>query len=178
MKPGQTELAQPFADRALLNRDTKAAGNFVAQIRAPPANDVVHRGVWTRQNQGVQLLHLRRRQLRCRPRRPTRHQAGYPNLIVTMHPITQRLPIHPGLSGGVLAAAALKHHRNRQKPPALRRIPALDRQVAQLGRAVLHPSDCNRDTKPPMPRIGYEDRESNSTTLGNPPSSQRPRRLV
>ena len=34
--------------------------------------------------------------------------------IVTMHPVAQDLPIHPGLAGGILAAAAVQHHRDRQ----------------------------------------------------------------
>jgi len=31
-----------------------------------------------------------------------------------MHPVAQDLPIHPGLAGGILAAAAVQHHRDRQ----------------------------------------------------------------
>jgi len=63
-----------------------------------------------------------------------------------MHPVPQGLPIHPGLSIGVLAAAAVQYDRDCQQTPALRRILALGRKTTQRRSRVVHTSDPDRST--------------------------------
>ncbi len=51
LKPGQLQLAQPFADRALAHRHCEASGDLVAQINAPPPHNLMYCRIRTSHNQ-------------------------------------------------------------------------------------------------------------------------------
>ena len=114
LKAGQAQFAQPFADRALLKRYPKSASDFVTQIHTTPAHHMMHQRIWTRDDQLEQFLHLGGRQLRCWAGSATRYQTVSTDLVVTMHPIAQSLPVHARLPRRILAATALQHHGNCQ----------------------------------------------------------------
>ncbi|HBK06194.1 MAG TPA: hypothetical protein DDZ81_10050 [Acetobacteraceae bacterium] len=60
-----------------------------------------------------------------------------------MHPVAQRLAVHP-LHAAASARAAVQHHRQREQPPHLRAVTRPSRQRAQVAARVLCPGDLNR----------------------------------
>ena len=59
------ELGQNLPNRTLVQRDTEAPLQFVAQTDPPPAHDTVHRGVGTRIDKLGQFDLLPRRAILC-----------------------------------------------------------------------------------------------------------------
>jgi len=80
-----------------------------AQINAAPAYDFMDVGVGIGHNQRTQFGHLRVGQFGLRARGRARHQTIDSGLIVAMHPVTQRLPIHARLSRSIRPRRALQH---------------------------------------------------------------------
>ena len=71
-------------------------------------------------------------------------QAGHTHGIVAMHPVAQRLPVHPTLPRGRLPALAFHHKRQRQHPTRGSRISSTSRLPPQIRRRVLRSRDRHR----------------------------------
>jgi hypothetical protein len=86
--------------------------------------------------------------LRCiQPARPSRCLAvfkpGQASRIVAMHPIPQRLAVHPAGFGRGVAILALKHQRNREHPPPCLCIAGHCCCRPQLSRCQIRPRDLD-----------------------------------
>jgi len=62
LQPGQAELVQPFAHRALVHFHREAARDFALQVNAAPAHHAIALRVRPLRDQRLQLRLLRRRQ--------------------------------------------------------------------------------------------------------------------
>ena len=143
-EPAVAERRQILADRPLVQLDPERAAIRRSQVLPPPAHHPVHRRVGAGLQPGHEFGHL----LGIEPPRPRRRppvrEPGEPLRVVAVHPVPQRLPVHPaGLRRG-LPVDALQHQRQRQHPPRRLRIPAPRRRRPQLRRRQLRPRDRNR----------------------------------
>src|SRR5208282_6605648 len=103
----ETQAAQQLADAALMQLDIELARDLLAQIDHSPTDNTVDPLVRT----GAHPLRHRRLLLYRQLRRRTAamravEQAGQAFGVVAMHPVAQRLPIHPALTRRCLAALA------------------------------------------------------------------------
>jgi len=94
--------------------DAKAPLDLIAQIDAPPANDLVERGVGAGLDQRRHFRALRRAQLSPGAAAMTVAQPGQTLLIVAMHPVAQRLAVHPAASRRAGSILTFKNQRERQ----------------------------------------------------------------
>ena len=151
LQPRQTQLMQPAADRALMHRHRKPPHHLGLKIHAPPPHHLVDLRIGTRDHQRPQLRHLPLAQ----DRRPTRAQARLQTLhalgVVAMHPVAQRLTIHPVQRRRLRPRMTLKHQRQRQQPPNLRPIRTPAAQRPQLHARVVPPRNPQRRAHPISP---------------------------
>jgi hypothetical protein len=101
---------QQLADRALVQRDVEAGLDQRLEVDPPPAHHAVRLRVRAVVHDLFQLGQLLGREARPAPRPAPVVQAGEPFRVVTMHPVPQRLPVHPGHTRRCVAAQALKGH--------------------------------------------------------------------
>ena len=146
---GEAEPAQQLADRALVQLDVVAGLDQRLQVDPPPADHAVPRRVRSLLDDLFQFPHLLGREARLAPRPGPVVQAGESFRVVTVHPVPQRLSIHPGHPCRRLARAALEHQSQRQHAPRGCRPSATYRLASQLGRAQLPP--CHRHCHPSLP---------------------------
>ena len=128
---------------ALRKRHLEAVRDHPREVGEAPAHHPVHRDV----RPGLDDLHQRRDLPRREPRRPPRprpvHQPGDPLGVVAMHPVPQRLPVHPAAPRCRRPVRSLHHQRDRQHPPRLSRARRPTRQTPQLRGRRLLPIDLD-----------------------------------
>lgn len=144
-QPHETEPAQQLADRALGQLYAEALGDHRGKINAPPAHDAMFGKVGTadyqRGNGG--LLLGRQAPGRTAAAKPVR-QPGKALLVVAMHPVAQRLPVHATQTRRIAARMTVENQSERQHTPRCRTIAAARCRRAQARRVVVPPSDRNR----------------------------------
>src|SRR5437660_1038959 len=102
--------------------DTKASLDLVAQIDAPPANNLMKRGVRAGLDQRRQLRALPWAQLCPGTAAMPVAQPGQTFAVVAMHPVAQRLSVHPTTSRRAGPILPLKNKRESQNPTSRRSI--------------------------------------------------------
>ena len=111
----------------------------------------MHRRVRPVEDELAQLGHLLRRQTGRTARGHAGDQSVDAPLVVAMHPVAQRLPIHPSQARRLGPGASLQDRSERQQPSGLWRVTALPCNSTQLTRR--------------MVRSGYSHRSAQSSLL-------------
>jgi len=139
---------QHLAHAALVKLDAEARCDYLAQIDAAPAHKTVGGDIGTAFHDlgKLGLLFLRQ---------PARWSGSLAvdksfaaKLIVAVHPITQRLAIHPARAGCLGARAALHYKCQRQQPASLIGIACLRSLPTQIRRPMLRAQYLNRHADP------------------------------
>ena len=147
---GEVQPLHQFANRALVQRHAKVPINLVAQIHQPPAHHLVLLQAWAlphplRHRRFLLGGKLARRRARVR----LVVQAIQAGLVVPMHPVAQRLPVHAACPRRFGAVAAVQHQRQCQHPAGCRHVLAPRRRHTQARRIQLRPCDRDRHLRPP-----------------------------
>jgi len=114
------------------------------QVDPPPADHPVAFRVGTVADQLRQTLLLCRPQQRRSARADTAVQPFQTFGVVTVNPVSQRLPIHPAGLGRRLAVRTLQDQCKGQHPPRRIRIPARPNRLAKTRRIRIQPCDRYR----------------------------------
>ena len=139
-----------LADRTLVHHHAEPLLDPTLQIDPAPAHDAVLLRVWSLLDQFGKRRQIARAQPTRRTRIATVRQPEKPLGIVAVHPIAQRLAIHPAGLGRRLAISPLQDQSQRQHPARRTRIRRLPRCQTQLRRRQLCPRDRDRcHFKPP-----------------------------
>lgn len=180
LQPGQPELVQPSADRALVHFYGEPSGHLDLQVHASPAHNLVRGWIGSRDNQRFQLSHLCRAQSGRTAGAAMRLQAFDASRVVTMNPVTQRLPVHAALGRSLAARPPFQNQRQRQKPANLRPVRALARMISKVPGRVLrsrHPKSCTHPN-PPSGKSCLAASNQKSRARGIPYKSQSQQGLV
>ena len=165
------ELGQNLPNRTLVQRDTEAPLQFVAQIDPPPAYDTVHRGVGTRIDKLGQFGLLPHRQFRSGTWRFEIAKPGQSRGVVTVHPVPQGLTVHAAGFGRRFAVHAIEYQCKRKYPTRRRTILLPARRLAKLPSRQI--KSGNRYRRPHRCRPPQKPASSQSfTDLGIPNESQ------
>jgi len=166
-EPAVAELGQHLADRAFVQRNPEAPLQFVAQIHPPPTHHTVTNRIGAGLDQGLQRRGLFGRQFRLGTRRLEIVQTAEPFGVVAMHPVPQRLPIHPAGLGRRRAIRPVQHQRDRQHPTRRRTVLLPRRRRAKLqGRQISTPNPNRRTHR--CSSFSRNSIESDFYSLGNP----------
>jgi hypothetical protein len=128
---------QQLADRALVQRDVEAGLDQRLQVDPPPAHHAVRLRVRAVVHDLFQLGQLLGREARLAPRPGPVVQAGEPVRVVAMHPVPQRLPVHPGRR-----AASRERPSSTDARASMRRAAAASRQRTASRRSSAALSSC------------------------------------
>jgi hypothetical protein len=155
----EAEASHHLADAALVQVHVEFVNDPLTQINQPPTHDTIALRIGPAAYPLGDRRRLRRRQLagRAAAVRPVR-QAGNAFSVEAMHPVAQRLPIHPALAGGIAARMPLQNPGNRQHPPGRGRIAGSPSREPQLRRADLGAGNRNRHRSRPPQRGGESHR--------------------
>ena len=175
LQPGQIQLAQPFSDGPFGNLDGETAGDLRAQINAAPADHAVFLRIGPLQNQGFQFGQLRASQRGWLARAMARLQARNPCRIVAVHPVAQRLTIHPGSCRRFAPGATLQNERQGKQAANLRAITAFRCEHAKRVRRVLSAGKGERLAHAilPWPQRGLRGVNRRGGAIPSPSESQR-----
>jgi hypothetical protein len=175
LQPGQIQLAQPFSDGPFGNLDGETAGDLRAQINAAPADHAVFLRIGPLQNQGFQFGQLRASQGGWLARAMARSQARNPCRIVAVHPVAQRLTIHPGSCRRFAPGATLQNERQGKQAANLRAITAFRCEHAKRVRRVLSAGKGERLAHAilPWPQRGLRGVNRRGGAIPSPSESQR-----
>ena len=88
LQPGQPELVQPSADRALVHFHGEPSGHLDLQVDASPAYNLVLGWIGPRHDQRFQLSHLCRAKRRRTAGAGMRLQTIDPSRVIAMNPVT------------------------------------------------------------------------------------------
>ena len=132
---GEAKLAQQPADGVVTDRDAEARLGDASQIGATPADDAVRLEIGPFLDQLFDLGLLLGRQLGWPPRRGVVDQRIDATGIEGMHPVAQRLAIHPAEPRRRFPAGAVANSRQRQQPARLAGILGGSRGRSQLNRS-------------------------------------------
>jgi hypothetical protein len=110
---GKAELLQNRSDIALVKVDVETLLDDALQIDAPPAHDAVAGAVGTRFNERGEFGFSLRRQTGLDATGVAIQKPVGPQLIETMNPVAQRLPIHAADPGRVGPVHAIQNRRQR-----------------------------------------------------------------
>src|SRR6201995_2220339 len=127
-------LCEKLADRPLVKAYLELALDPCLQIATPPPHDAVARQVRPVLNPADQFGFLFGRQARLRSRRTTIREPGKPVDIVSMHPITQGLPVHTAHLSRVPARVPFQDPRKGQHASCGVRIPTPGRLSPKIDR--------------------------------------------
>ena len=148
----EVQTSQQFAHRPLVHVHAECGRNLVTQVDQPPAHDLVAIGIRPLAHPLGHPLFLLGRQLPGRRARVgTVLQTGEAICIVAVHPIAQRLPVHPGAARRLGPALAFHHQSQRQCTPRLRAVTAARRRLAQVRRREIGPRNRNRHVQVSLP---------------------------
>lgn len=143
LRPGadvrEAELLQKTPQAHFRQIDAKTFSENALQIDAAPANHAIRLRVGTGFDQLLQGQLLRLRELRGTPRRFDIDQPVRAALVEAMHPIPQRLAVHPADPCRRGAVHPVMHCCKRQQPTRLRRILRPRRKPAQFVRIEILP---------------------------------------
>ena len=132
-------------DAALMHRHEETRQDLVPQIAQPPAHHTVFSDIRPLADPSCELRLLLDRQLgRRTPTVRTVRQTGDALLVVTDNPVTQRLPIHAAVPGGLHPAMTLQYEGDRQKSPRDCRFGHMSRPLAEAGRVAVQSCDLHR----------------------------------
>jgi hypothetical protein len=141
----ECQRLQDPSDTALIHRHEEAGQDPIAQIAQSPAHDAIFGDIRPLADPSCELRLFLDRQLRPRPTavRAVR-QASDALLVVTDHPVAQRLPIHAAVPGSLPPTMTLQHQGERQKPSRDRRLGSTRRVLSEAVRIVLQSRDLHR----------------------------------
>ena len=88
LQPGQPELVQPSADRALVHFHGEPSGHLDLQVYTSPAYNLVLGWIGPRHDQRFQLSHLCRAKRRRTAGAGMRLQTIDPSRVIAMNPVT------------------------------------------------------------------------------------------
>jgi len=165
-----------LAHRALVQLHAEVSGDFVAQIGQAPTNNFVlfERRAPANPCRKCRLLLGRQLARRRAPFRPVL-QPLQSALVVAMHPVTQRLPIHSRCPRRCRPIMPLQHQSKRQHPPSRGRVLATCRRRPQTLRIKVAPRNRHRHRCCP---VLLKAANQTGTSRSNSRSSQLKRRLV
>jgi hypothetical protein len=143
LQPGQIKLAQPFADGPIGHLDSETASDLLAQIDATPADNAMFLRIRPLQDRCLQFGHLSGRQQGGLAGTVARSQSRDPLCVVTMHPVAQRLTLHPGSFRSLGPGVPVQNERQGQKAADLRTVTAFRRKRAKIRRRVF--GSCDRE---------------------------------
>jgi hypothetical protein len=143
LQPGQIKLAQPFADGPIGHLDSETASDLLAQIDATPADNAMFLRIRPLQDRCLQFGHLGGRQQGGLAGTVARSQSRDPLRVVTMHPVAQRLTLHPGSFRSLGPGVPVQNERQGQKAADLRTVTAFRRKRAKIRRRVF--GSCDRE---------------------------------
>jgi hypothetical protein len=155
-------------------------GDHGAQIEATPAHHTVALRVRPGDHQLLQLGLL----CRGERRRPTTARAIAETadalVVVTVHPVAQRLPLHPAAFGSFPARSSFQQAGNREKPTRHPPVLAANRRRPEIRRRQIPPRDFDRPAHTAPRESCTQHSESEFAADGNParPESQQFRRRV
>ncbi len=164
--PREVQPRQKLTDRAFVHGHAELPADLVAQIHQAPAHELAFLRGTVLHPAGNRRLLCGRQLARWAARIGLVRQTGEPGLVVAMHPVTQRLPVHPGGLGGLRPAPALQHQRQSQHAPRRRRILAPRSRSAKPARVQIHPRDRYRHHP-----LSFSNSESERTEPAQEPSS-------
>jgi hypothetical protein len=154
----EVQPRQQLAHRAFVQLHAELPSDLVAQVDAAPANDLVLRC----RPPAHPLRHRRLLLKRQLARRPAALgcivQTRKPALIVAMHPIAQRLPIHACSACRFAPPVAFHHQGKREHPTRRRCVLTTPRRRTKTGCIQLRPCDRHRHRRLLVMREGESDR--------------------
>jgi Ketopantoate reductase PanE/ApbA C terminal len=159
----------------------EAVGDLVAQIDATPTHDTIARGIRTGQHQSLQFGHLLARQHRRPPGSRRVGKARNPRSVIAMHPVTERLTIHPAGTRSIGPGETVQHMGDRQNAARDTPVLASCRLLPKRRRGQVQPRDLNRLPHVHPARIEHHAKRIRTWTSGESPrdrASQKFRRLV
>jgi hypothetical protein len=148
-----------LADAALVQLRAELLGDFRLQIDPPPAHDAVRGRIRARAHPRAHLRFLLLAQPPLRPAALPVRQSGQAPVIEAMHPVPERLAIHPTGACGNTAWLPLHHQRDRQHSPCGPGSRCRRRFASQVARAVIPARD--RHTSGRHPRSPKGTRSAN-----------------
>jgi hypothetical protein len=135
----EAERLEQLADVTLVERDAETLDDDGLQVDPPPARHAVGLKIGTSLDDRRQLRHLSLAQSGLAAFAAMIVKALGAGGVKAMHPITQRLAVHPADPGRLRAVLALANRRQRQQPPALVRILRPLGQPPKIGRRIVLP---------------------------------------
>jgi len=135
----ETEPVQQFADIARVVVHAEAILDDALQIDASPARDAVNSTVRTLFDDRGQVGLLLGRQTRWRTRRPLVDKTFGTCRIEPVHPVAERLTIHPADPRRIGSAHPVQNRRDRQQPAALAHILRHSRKPPKLASLIVTP---------------------------------------
>jgi hypothetical protein len=128
-----------LADRAFMIGDPEALADHPLQVDPAPAHDPVYGPVRTRLDEFREFGPLLRREARLGSLGPAVQKTVRTVCVEPMHPVPQRLPVHPADPGRLRPVHPVNDSRQREQAPALVGVLRRGRQPAQLGRRIVRP---------------------------------------
>jgi hypothetical protein len=160
--------AEPYeqgAHAALGQAYAVARLDHLRQVDPPPADHPVLGQLGTGTDEGGNLDLLLSRQTRLGTRRFAVGQARQPFIVVSMHPIAERLPVHAATLRRLRAAVAFQNQRNSQHATGRTSILRPRRRLPQPRRVVVRSNNRNRQSR--LPRFAALRSESQRKQFGN-----------
>ena len=138
------ELPEPHAvqfapERLPAERDTELVPQPPQEVDEPPAHEPVELRLRPRLDRLRERDALLRRQQRRLARRLAIHKASRSRGIEARHPVADDLKTDAADPRCLRSARAIIDRRKSQKPPRLRRIPAVSRQKPKVVSPVIRP---------------------------------------
>lgn len=134
---GEAELFQQCAHMALMIIDAEALLDDTLQVSAPPAHNAIGLKCRACLDKPFQFRLLLFGQARLPARCLVIQQPIRPHVIEPLHPVAQRLPIHPANPRSLLAVHPVPNRRQRQKSSGLIVVSGCLRKLPKLiGRKV------------------------------------------
>ena len=131
-KAAKTVLGQMLANRAFMQIHAELRLDTGLQTAAAPTHDAVPGRVGAFLDPSHEPSLLLGRQAGSGPATSPVRKARDPLRVVAMHPVPERLPIHPAVLGRRLAGRVFKHERNGEQPPHNPAVPGTTRLMTQL----------------------------------------------
>lgn len=160
LQPRQVQLVQPLAHRAQVHVHRKAAPDLSLQVSQSPSHDVMALRSGALNDQCFQFRLLCIRQKGLAAGATARLQSICPAVVIAMHPIAQRLSVHPRLLRRLGSRVPIQHKGDRQQAPNLRSVATLARDRPQLPRRVIHLLNRQSLSHPMLPPANWRRRRS------------------
>jgi hypothetical protein len=139
----EAESLEELAHRALVVGDAEALQDDALQVDPPPAREAVHGPVRPSLDELRDLGTLLLREARLSAFGPGVHEPLGAVRVEPMHPVAQRLPVHPANPGRIRPVHAVQDRSQREKPTALVRVLRRGGKPPEFGRRIV-PSQVYR----------------------------------